>query len=51
MNPFLLSPAWMALPIQSNKVNNETAEKGEGEMSKIKVSSIPLYPEPEKYNT
>lgn len=40
----------MALPIQSNKVNNETAEKGEGEMSKIKVSSIPLYPEPEKWD-
>ena len=41
----------MALPVQSNTAKNETAENGEGDMSKVKVSSIPLYPEPEKYNT
>lgn len=49
MNTFLLSSAFMASPIQkADKTDKKAENDKEADALKVKPSSIPLYPEPEK---
>ena len=49
MNSFMLTSSLMAAPVQKAAKGDQKAMDGNSS-NKIKASSIPLYPEPEKYS-